>query len=59
MLRDDAFLEGRCLRCGQRVTADRPPDGHTRLGQWCGPIETHHPSAAPDHVPYDQWVASR
>jgi len=50
------YLEGRCLRCGMRITVDREDRGHTRDGQWCGPIETDHPFAVPDKPAGVGWM---
>jgi hypothetical protein len=49
-----ALAEGRCLRCGRRVTLAADAGGHWRDGGWCGPVETHHPSVAPDE-PANGW----
>ena len=51
-----AYAEGRCRRCGMRVTVDREPKGHTRNGEWCGPVETEHPSEVTDEPPFGAWV---
>jgi hypothetical protein len=50
------YLEGRCLRCGMRITVDCKDRGHTRDGQWCGPIETDHPFAVPDEPTGQGWM---
>jgi hypothetical protein len=50
------YREGRCRRCGERVTVDREADGHTRGGVWCGPVETEHPFAISDYPPPGTWV---
>jgi hypothetical protein len=50
------YLEGRCRRCGRRVTVDRENMGHTRDGAWCGPVETERPFAVSDVPTGDQWM---
>lgn len=50
------YAEGRCRRCGMRVTVDREPDGHTRDGRWCGPVETERSIEVPDQLQPDQWM---
>ena len=50
------YSEGRCLRCGMRITVDCKDRGHTRDGQWCGPIETDHPFAVPDQPGGKGWM---
>lgn len=49
------YREGQCRRCGRRVTVDREDAGHTRDGQWCGPVETDKPFSVPDRTWSDQW----
>jgi hypothetical protein len=51
------YLEGRCRRCGRRVTVDRENCGHTRDGSWCGPVETEHPAWVSDEPTDNLWVA--
>ena len=53
------YLEGRCRRCGRRVTVDREAAGHGRDGQWCGPVETEHPSAVSDEPTGNEWMVLR
>jgi hypothetical protein len=53
------YLEGRCRRCGRRVTVDRENTGHTRDGLWCGPVETEHPLAVSDEPTGNQWMLPR
>lgn len=53
------YLEGRCRRCGRRVTVDREDAGHTRDGRWCGPVETEHPFEVPDEPPGNRWTVPR
>jgi hypothetical protein len=50
------YLEGRCRRCGMRVTVDRENMGHARDGRWCGPVETEHPFDVPDEPTGNQWM---
>ena len=50
------YFEGRCLRCGMRITVDCKHRGHTREGQWCGPIEIEHPFAVPDEPAGKGWM---
>jgi hypothetical protein len=52
------YEEGRCMRCGQRVTVDREHQGHTRSGRWCGPVETEHPNRATDIPLGDRWIVT-
>jgi hypothetical protein len=37
------------------VTVDRENCGHTRDGEWCGPVETDQPFTVPDRAWPDQW----
>jgi len=50
------YAEGRCRRCGMRVTVDRENDGHARDGRWCGPVETEHPLTVPDEPAGNRWM---
>lgn len=50
------YFEGRCRCCGMRVTVDCKGRGHTRDGQWCGPIETERPLSVPDEPAGKLWM---
>jgi hypothetical protein len=49
------YSEGQCRRCGVRVTVNREKGGHTRDGEWCGPVETEKPFTVPDRAWPGQW----
>jgi hypothetical protein len=53
------YEEGQCRRCGHRVTVDREGAGHTRDGQWCGPVETQQPFNVPDRTWLGHWVVPK
>ena len=55
----DAYLEGRCLECGMRITTNRDDHMHRHDDHWCGPIETDHPSSASDTPFGDAWMVPR
>jgi hypothetical protein len=50
------YLEGRCRRCGMRVTVERAFGYHRRDARWCGPVETEHPFTVSDEPTGDDWV---
>jgi hypothetical protein len=49
------YREGQCRRCGRRVTVSRENDGHTRDGNWCGPVETDKPFTVTDQNWPGEW----
>jgi hypothetical protein len=51
------FSEGRCLKCGMRVTVEGGADHHWRDGVSCGPVETHRPSTATNQPHGGHWKA--
>ncbi|MDX2169444.1 MAG: hypothetical protein SF182_20415 [Deltaproteobacteria bacterium] len=54
--RRSALAEGRCTRCGLRVTLPRGAREHRRGAICCGPVETERPSEARE-ASGDDWVA--
>ncbi len=55
-----SYLEGRCGRCGQRVTLERGARHHRRSdGQPCGPVETENPALASDVPVGEAWMIAK